>query len=160
MKRWKMLNLTINDQVITTDLSPDTPLLWLLRDELQLTATKFGCGQGQCGACTVHLNGQALRSCMLPIGTIGEAQVTTMENETSTEMQALQAVWAEQNIPQCGYCQVGQLMSASALLKFNNQPSNQDIELAMSGNICRCGTYQRIKKGLVDAAEKLATEVK
>jgi len=155
-----MLNLTINDQVITTDLSPDTPLLWLLRDELQLTATKFGCGQGQCGACTVHLNGQALRSCMLPIGTIGEAQVTTMENETSTEMQALQAVWAEQNIPQCGYCQVGQLMSASALLKFNNQPSNQDIELAMSGNICRCGTYQRIKKGLVDAAEKLATEVK
>ena len=160
MKRWKMLNLTINDQVITTDLSPDTPLLWLLRDELQLTATKFGCGQGQCGACTVHLNGQALRSCMLPIGTIGEAQVTTMENETSSEMQTLQAVWAEQNIPQCGYCQVGQLMSASALLKFNNQPSNQDIELAMSGNICRCGTYQRIKKGLVDAAEKLATEVK
>jgi isoquinoline 1-oxidoreductase alpha subunit len=155
-----MLNLTINDQVITTDLSPDTPLLWLLRDELQLTATKFGCGQGQCGACTVHLNGQALRSCVLPIGTIGEAQVTTMENETSTEMQALQAVWAEQNIPQCGYCQVGQLMSASALLKFNNQPSNQDIELAMSGNICRCGTYQRIKQGLIDVAERLATEVK
>lgn len=155
-----MLNITINDQVITTELSPDTPLLWLLRDELQLTATKFGCGQGQCGACTVHLNGQALRSCMLEIGTIGDGKITTMENETSVEMEVLQGVWQENNIPQCGYCQVGQLMSASALLKSNKQPNNQDIELAMSGNICRCGTYQRIKQGLNDAAEKLATEIK
>lgn len=155
-----MLNLIINNQSITTELTPDTPLLWLLRDELQLTATKFGCGQGLCGACTVHLNGQALRSCMLPIGTIGDAHVTTMENELSSEMQILQGVWIENNIPQCGYCQVGQLMSASSLLKSNKKPSNHDIEQAMSGNICRCGTYQRIKQGVVDAAEKLATEVK
>lgn len=155
-----MLKLSINNQTISTDLSPDTPLLWLLRDELNLTATKFGCGQGQCGACTVHLNGQAMRSCMLPISAIGQAKITTMEDENSLEMQTLQRVWQKNNIPQCGYCQVGQLMSASALLQTNSQPNEDEITQAMSGNICRCGTYQRIKQGLMDAADTLVVEVK
>lgn len=155
-----MLNISINGETISTNLSPDTPLLWLIRDELGLTATKFGCGQGQCGACTIHIDGQAQRSCLFPISAIGNAKITTMEHESSIEMKALQSVWLESNIPQCGYCQVGQLMSASALLKNNHQPNNDDITQAMSGNICRCGTYQRIKQGVLDAAESLAVEVK
>ncbi len=154
-----MLNISINDEIITTDLSPGTPLLWLIRDELGLTATKFGCGQGHCGACTIHIDGQAQRSCLLPISAIGNAKITTMEHESSAQMKALQSVWLENNIPQCGYCQVGQLMSASALLKKNHQPNDDEIVQAMSGNICRCGAYQRIKQGIVDASKELAIEV-
>ena len=155
-----MITLTINNKRVQTELDPDTPLLWLIRDELDLTGTKFGCGKGLCGACTIHLNGQAVRSCTLPISAIGQNQVTTIEGENSQQLAALQAAWEKHNVPQCGYCQVGQLMSASSLLQQNKQPNETDINTAMSGNICRCGTYTRIKQGILSAAESLATEVK
>jgi isoquinoline 1-oxidoreductase alpha subunit len=148
------MQLSINNNIINTDLEADTPLLWLLRDELGLNGTKFGCGIGLCGACTVHLNGQPVRSCSLAIGTIGNNNITTIEGENSAQMQSLKMVWAQQNIPQCGYCQVGQLMSAAALLKQNHNPDEAAINAAMSGNICRCGTYVRIKAGIIEAAKQ------
>lgn len=154
-----MLSFTLNDSKISTDADPDMPLLWFLRDEQQLTGTKFGCGMGQCGACTVLIDGQPGRSCTLPIGQLAGKVVTTIEADTSNEMQALQNAWVEQAVPQCGYCQSGQLMTASALLKNNKNPSTAEIEQAMSGNICRCGTYVRIEAGIKQAAFELAKAV-
>ena len=155
-----MITLTINNKAVSTELDPDTPLLWFIRDELALTGTKFGCGKGLCGACTVHLNNQPVRSCSLPLSSIGDGKVTTIEGENSAEIAALKDAWLKHNVPQCGYCQVGQLMSASSLLGKTPNPNEEEINRAMSGNICRCGTYTRIKQGIFTAAEKLATQVK
>lgn len=155
-----MTKLNINGNDIHTELSADTPLLWLLRDELKLTATKFGCGLGQCGACTVHVNGQAVRSCITPIASLSGQTIETMEHVNTEQMTALKRQWQKHNVPQCGYCQVGQLMTASSLLNQNQQPSINEIEQAMSGNICRCGTYERIKTAILQTAEQLATEIK
>ena len=155
-----MITLNINRQPVKTDLEPDTPLLWLLRDELGLTGSKFGCGMGLCGACTVHLNGKPVRACSLPISAVGANQVTTIEKTDSAEMNALKAAWKKNNVPQCGYCQVGQLMTASSLLANNASPSDEQINTAMSGNICRCGTYSRIKQSIKEAALELGKEVK
>ena len=155
-----MITLTINNKAVRTELDPDTPLLWFIRDELALTGTKFGCGKGLCGACTVHFNGQAVRSCLLPISSVDEAEITTIEGENSAQIAALKAAWLQHNVPQCGYCQVGQLMSASALLGNTSNPNEEQINSAMSGNICRCGTYTRIKQGIYTAIEQLATAAK
>ena len=136
------------------DVPDDMPLLWALRDILQLTGTKFGCGKGLCGACTVHLNGKAVRSCSTPIGTVGDKSVTTIEALSPDGNHPLQLAWIEEDVPQCGYCQPGQIMSAAALLNENPSPSDDEIQEAMEGNICRCGTYQRIKSAIKIAAEK------
>jgi isoquinoline 1-oxidoreductase subunit alpha len=145
--------LTINNQSFTVDASPDTPLLWVLRDELELKGTKFGCGKAQCGACTVHLNGTAVRSCSLPVSAV-KGKITTIEGLSPDGSHPLQKAWVELDVPQCGYCQAGQIMSASALLAKKPKPTDADIDTAMSGNICRCGTYSRIKKAIHLAAEK------
>ena len=145
--------LTINNQSFTVDASPDTPLLWVLRDELELKGTKFGCGKAQCGACTVHLNGTAVRSCSLPVSAV-KGKITTIEGLSQDGSHPLQKAWVELDVPQCGYCQAGQIMSASALLAKKPKPTDADIDTAMSGNICRCGTYSRIKKAIHLAAEK------
>lgn len=155
-----MITLTINNKKYQTELPEDTPLLWYLRDELALNGTKFGCGKGLCGACTVHLNGSAIRACSTPISALVQGNITTIEATETKELTALKKAWEKFNVPQCGYCQVGQLMSASALLKETPQPTDEQINNAMSGNICRCGTYSRIKAGIFEAAENLATEVK
>lgn len=154
-----MISLAINGKVFSTELDEDTPLLWFIRDELELTGTKFGCGKGLCGACTVHLNGKAVRSCTLPISAVGNAKITTIEGENSVQITALKSAWLKHNVPQCGYCQVGQLMSASSLLSETTSPDEEQINQAMSGNICRCGTYSRIKQGILTAAGQLATEI-
>tara|TARA_R110002072_G_scaffold4280_9_gene30264 strand:- start:57 stop:560 length:504 start_codon:yes stop_codon:yes gene_type:complete len=153
------MKLTINGEVKDISSESDTPLLWVIRDELKLKGTKFGCGAGLCGACTVHLEGVAIRSCITPISAVEGKHISTIESLSadSQELHPLQEYWIEFNVPQCGYCQSGQLMSASALLKNNPQPSDADIDLAMSGNICRCGTYPRIKAAIKAAAKK--TEV-
>ncbi len=135
----------------------DMPLLWALRDLLQLTGTKYGCGRGLCGACTVHLDGKAIRSCSTPIGSIGNQKITTIEALSASGDHPLQQAWIEDNVPQCGYCQPGQIMNAAALLAENPTPSDQDINTAMEGNICRCGTYQRIKSAIKLAAKKGGT---
>ena len=145
--------LTINNQTFTVDASPDTPLLWVLRDELELKGTKFGCGKAQCGACTVHLNGAPIRSCSLPISAV-KGKVTTIEGLSSDGSHALQKAWVELDVPQCGYCQAGQLMSAAALLAKKPNPTDADIDTAMSGNLCRCGTYTRIRQAIHLAAQK------
>lgn len=145
--------LSINNQSFTIDVSPDTPLLWVLRDELDLKGTKFGCGIAQCGACTVHHNGNAVRSCSLPVSAV-KGKITTIEGLSADGNHPLQKAWVELDVPQCGYCQVGQIMSAAALLNKKPKPSEGDIDTAMSGNICRCGTYTRIKKAIHLAAEK------
>ena len=132
--------------------TPDTPLLWVLRDTLGLTGTKFGCGMALCGACTVHLDGQPVRSCVTPVSAIGRRRVTTIEGLSSDRSHPLQRAWIELDVPQCGYCQSGQIMSAAALLAQTPQPSDADIDAAMSGNICRCGTYQRIRAAIHRAA--------
>lgn len=154
-----MLSFSINNTIITTNADSDMPLLWFLREQQQLTGTKFSCGQGQCGACTVLIDGQASRSCILPISAIEGKQVSTIEGETSKEMQALQDAWQDISVPQCGYCQSGQLMSATALLQRNKQPDTKEIRQAMSGNICRCGTYTRIEKGIKQASYELAKAI-
>ena len=130
------------------------PLLWVLRDELDLKGTKFGCGIAQCGACTVHLNGNAVRSCALPVSSLNNAQITTIEGIGSDGLHPVQEAWMEEHVPQCGYCQAGQIMSATAMLDKNPNPTEKDIDSAMSGNICRCGTYPRIKKAILRAAGK------
>lgn len=132
---------------------PEMPLLWALRDVLGLTGTKFGCGVSLCGACTLHLDGEAVRACVTPVGTIGERVVTTIEGLSADASHPLQTAWAELGVPQCGYCQVGQIMSAAALLAKNSDPDDDAIDAAMAGNICRCGTYQRIRAGIKKAAK-------
>ncbi|HYP81586.1 MAG TPA: (2Fe-2S)-binding protein, partial [Steroidobacteraceae bacterium] len=144
-----MLTLDINGKQLTTDAADDTPLLWVLRDSLSLTGTKFGCGMAQCGACTVHVDGQPTRSCVLPVSAVAGKKITTIENVAATAAgKAVQEAWIAENVPQCGYCQSGQIMSAAALLQQNAKPSDADIDAAMTGNICRCGTYARIRTAI------------
>ena len=145
--------LNINGKSREVDVDPKTPLLWVLRDHLQLFGTKYACGVAQCGSCTVHLDGIAVRACVLPISTIGEKEVTTIEGLSEKADHPLQKAWIEHDVPQCGYCQTGQIMSAAALLKNNPSPSDEDIDNAMQGNICRCGTYTRIKAAIKTAAK-------
>ena len=150
-----MTTINVNGKAIETDASPDTPLLWVLRDHLGMTGTKFGCGQALCGACTVHLNGEPTRSCSIPLSAVGDMPVTTIEGVSPDRSHVVQKAWMELDVPQCGYCQSGQIMSATALLAKNPAPSDADIDAAMSGNICRCGTYSRIRKAVHRAAELL-----
>jgi isoquinoline 1-oxidoreductase alpha subunit len=144
--------LEINGKRVTVEAADDTPLLWVLRDELRLTGTKYGCGIAQCGACTVHMNGVAIRSCQAPVGSLDGAKITTIEGLEG--LHPLQAAWVEADVPQCGYCQSGQIMSASALLAQTPHPTDADIEAAMNGNICRCGCYQRIRAAIKVAAAR------
>lgn len=149
-----MITIKVNGQNQQVEDDPQTPLLWVLRDSLDLTGTKYGCGIAQCGACTVLLDGVAVRSCSLPVGTIAGKAVTTIERLTKDkELTKVQQAWVEEDVPQCGYCQAGQIMSATSLLSQNSNPSEAEIESAMSGNICRCGTYPRIKKAIKRAIE-------
>jgi isoquinoline 1-oxidoreductase alpha subunit len=142
--------LDINGKTVSVNAAPDTPLLWVLRDELRMTGTKYGCGIAQCGACTVHADGQAIRSCQAPVSSLAGVKIVTIEGLGGTH--PLQAAWVKADVPQCGYCQSGQIMSAAALLAATPKPSDKDIDDAMSGNICRCGTYQRIRAAIKDAA--------
>ena len=144
------ISLTVNGKSVTVNSSPDTPLLWVLRDELGLVGTKFGCGKALCGACTVHLKGMAIRSCQTQIGAVAGQKVTTIEGLSNN---AVQKAWVALDVPQCGYCQPGQIMSATALLASNKNPSDADIDSFMSGNICRCGTYPRIRAAIKQAAK-------
>ena len=148
-----MYKLKVNKKDYSVDASPDMPLLWVLRDLLGLTGTKFGCGMAQCGACTVHLNGEAVRSCVTLITRAAGQEVTTIEGLSPNTTHALQRAWLEEDVPQCGYCQSGQIMSAAVLLREKPEPTDQDIDDAMSGNICRCGTYPRLRKAIHLAAE-------
>lgn len=147
-----MATLTINGQRTEVDVAPDTPLLWALRDALGLTGTKFGCGQGLCGACTVHLAGAPVRSCQIPVSAVGDNPIVTIEGLSPDRSHPVQRAWMEIDVPQCGYCQSGQIMSAAALLATNESPSDADIDAFMSGNICRCGTYPRIRTAIRRAA--------
>jgi len=147
-----MIALTVNGKRHDVDVSADMPLLWVLRDTIGLTGTKFGCGLSQCGACTVHLDGQPTRSCVTPVSSVGAKKVTTIEGLSPTTSHALQVAWIAEQVPQCGYCQSGQLMSAAALLAKIPKPTDADIDAALSGNICRCGTYQRIRRAVHRAA--------
>ncbi|SDR02147.1 (2Fe-2S)-binding protein [Flagellimonas zhangzhouensis] len=145
-------NLNINGEVKQVDVDPSTPILWVLRDHLQLVGTKYGCGIAQCGACTVHLDGTATRSCMLTVSMVGNSEITTIEGLSEEGDHPVQKAWLEVDVPQCGYCQAGQIMTAAALLDKNPNPTDEEIEMAMNGNICRCGTYTRIKKAVKLAA--------
>src|SRR5262245_54128058 len=147
-----MVSLTVNGKRYDVDVSADMPLLWVIRDTIGLMGTKFGCGLSQCGACTVHLDGQPTRSCVTAVSTVGSKKVTTIEGLSSSTSHALQLAWIAEQVPQCGYCQSGQLMAAAALLAKTPKPSDADIDAAMSGNICRCGTYQRIRRAIHRAA--------
>lgn len=148
------MTLNINAKKVTVDVDPTTPLLWVLRDHLQLTGTKYGCGMAQCGACTVHLDKEPIRACVTPVAAVGEKSVVTIEGLSPNGDHPLQQAWTELNVLQCGYCQAGQLMSAAALLEKKPKPTDADITEAMNGNICRCGTYQRIRAGIHLAAKK------
>jgi isoquinoline 1-oxidoreductase alpha subunit len=148
-----MISLNINNKVYEVDASPDMPLLWAIRDLAQLTGTKFGCGIAQCGACTVHLDGMAIRSCSFPVGAAAGKKITTIEGLSEKVGLAVQKAWVELQVPQCGYCQSGQIMSATALLTSKPHPTNADIDAAMQGNLCRCGTYQRVRSAIHRAAE-------
>jgi isoquinoline 1-oxidoreductase alpha subunit len=148
-----MTRLTVNNRLMETDAAPDTPLLWVLRDHLGMTGTKFGCGMALCGACTVHLDGVAVRSCVLPLSAVVDRAITTIEGLSPDRSHAVQRAWLEIDVPQCGYCQSGQIMSAAALLHRIPNPSDAEIDAAMSGNLCRCGTYPRIRKAIHRAAE-------
>src|SRR5271163_4809360 len=145
----------LNDKTTTLDAEPDMPLLWAIRERARLTGTKFGCGIAMCGACTVHLDGQAIRSCVMPLSRVSGRQVVTIEGLQSKQAKAVQAAWIELQVPQCGYCQSGQVMSATALLEKNPAPSDADIDAAMSGNICRCATYSRIRAAIHTAAQSV-----
>jgi aerobic-type carbon monoxide dehydrogenase small subunit (CoxS/CutS family) len=151
-----MITITVNNQVVNVDAEADTPLLWVLRDHLGMTGTKFGCGMALCGACTVHIDGAATRSCVLSLRAAAGKSITTIEGLSADRSHAVQKAWLEIDVPQCGYCQSGQIMSAAALLKANPNPNDADIDAAMSGNICRCGTYPRIRKAIHRAADLLA----
>ena len=149
------VKFSLNGQQTEAKDPPETPLLWVLRDELGLTGTKFGCGVGLCGACTVHLDGNAVRSCQVPLASVAGRQVRTIESLSRDNSHPLQKAWIARQVPQCGYCQSGQLMSAAALLAGNRNPSDAEIEAAMSGNLCRCGTYNRIRAAIQDAAAEM-----
>ena len=148
--------LTINGKEYRPEVDPATPLLWVLRDTLQMTGTKFGCGAGLCGACTVHLDGQPVRSCITPISAVRARKVTTIEGLSADRSHALQQAWIAEQVPQCGYCQSGQIMAAAALLAKTPKPTEAQIDAAMTGNICRCGTYQRIRRAILRAAKGVA----
>ena len=155
-----MITFSLNGNDLSVDADPTMPLLWVIRDIVQLQGTKFGCGQGLCGACTVHLDGVAIRSCITPVAAAKGKQVTTIEGlqgDAETNDHPVQQAWIKNNVPQCGYCQSGQIMSASALLAKNASPTDEDITQAMSGNICRCGTYPKIRQAIHDAAKHLAS---
>jgi len=149
-----MITLKVNGKDYNVDVDPSTPILWVLRDALELTGTKFGCGMAQCGACTVHLNGDAVRSCITPVARAAGQEIKTIESLSEDAIgKRLQKAWIEEDVPQCGYCQSGQLMAAAVLLKAKPNPTDNDIDLGMSGNICRCGTYQRVRKAIHRAAD-------
>lgn len=148
-------SISVNGKMMSVEADADTPLLWVLRDNLSLFGTKFGCGVAQCGACTVHINGNAVRSCVVPVSSLGNKKVITIEGLSENGDHPLQLAWEEVDVAQCGYCQSGQIMSAAILLKENSHPTDKDIDDAMSGNICRCGTYLRIRKAIHLAAEKM-----
>jgi isoquinoline 1-oxidoreductase alpha subunit len=148
-----MVTFKLNGASVEFDGAPETPLLWALRDELGMTGTKFGCGMAQCGACTVHMNGSAIRSCVTPVSALQGTEITTIEGLSEDGDHPVQEAWMACNVPQCGYCQPGQIMQAAALLRQNPNPSDSDIEAAMNGNICRCGTYPRIRKAIKLAAK-------
>ncbi len=156
-----MITLHVNGQAYELDVDGATPLLWVIREQAGLTGTKFGCGIAACGACTVHLNGQPIRSCVTPLRAAANQQITTIEGigHGDTGLHPVQQAWIDEQVPQCGYCQSGQIMSAVALLETNAAPSDEDIDRAMSGNICRCGAYQRIRRGIRRAAKSLASDV-
>ena len=147
-----MITLTVNGKVHQLDIEAGTPLLWVLRDELGMTGTKFGCGIAQCGACTVHINGQAMRSCSVPVGSIGDAKVVTIEGLSPDSKHPVQQAWLAEDVPQCGYCQSGQIMAAAAFLKTNPKPTDADIDANIT-NICRCGTYERMRRAIHRAAD-------
>ena len=150
------MNLLVNNKKYQIDLTPETPLLWVLRDTLGLTGTKFGCGMGLCGACTVHLDGDAARSCQTSVGSVGAKKITTIEGLSTDRSHPVQKAWIAEQVPQCGYCQSGQIMQAVAFLTKNPNPTRDEIDQAMSGNICRCGTYQRIRRAIQQAATEAA----
>ncbi|MGJ8694140.1 MAG: (2Fe-2S)-binding protein [Thalassotalea sp.] len=153
-------NITVNNVDYPIDVDEAMPLLWFLRDQLEYTGTKFGCGSGLCGACTVLVDGVAMRSCIMPMSALVDKKITTIEGLSENGDHPLQKAWIENKVPQCGYCQAGQIMNAAGFLATNTTPTEAEIDTAMSGNICRCGTYQRIKKAIKSAAYELATEVK
>ncbi|GHA48141.1 (2Fe-2S)-binding protein [Salinimicrobium marinum] len=148
-------NLNVNGQSFTVEAAADTPVLWVLRDHLRLVGTKYGCGIGQCGACTIHLDGKAQRSCLTPVSSVENAKITTIEGLSEDGSHPVQVAWKEADAPQCGYCQAGQIMTASSFLRENPAPSNEEIRKAMHGNICRCAAYNRIEKAVAMASEKL-----
>ena len=148
-----MAKLTVNGKQHTVDVTPDTPILWVVRDHLGLTGTKYGCGISQCGACTVHMDGHAIRSCVTPVSAAVGREITTIEGLSGDGSHPVQQAWIDLDVPQCGYCQSGQIMSAAALLASNPKPSDADIDQAMSGNLCRCGTYARIRRAIHQAAK-------
>ena len=152
-----MTTFTLNGEIRTVDTDPETPVLWVIREQLDLTGTKFGCGMAQCGACTIHVNGRAQRACITPIASLEGASITTIEGLQSDDgsLHALQQAWIDHQVPQCGYCQPGQIMSAAGLLKSNPNPTKKDIHAHMDGNICRCGTYPRIERAIQKASKKL-----
>ena len=145
--------LKVNSKSLEVDVDPTTPVLWVIRDHLNLLGTKYGCGIAQCGACTIHMNGAAVRSCVLPVSSVGDSELTTIEGISENADHPVQKAWLEHDVPQCGYCQAGQIMSATALLKANNNPSDEEIDSYMNGNICRCGTYTRIKAAIKTASK-------
>lgn len=149
-----LINLTVNGRQYDRDVNPKMPLLWMLRDVLHLTGTKFGCGIGLCGACTVHLDGRAIRSCVTPVGSVGRKKVTTIEGLSSGNSHPVQRAWVAEQVPQCGYCQSGQIMQAASLLADIPHPTREQIDAAMTGNICRCATYQRIRRAVERAAKE------
>jgi aerobic-type carbon monoxide dehydrogenase small subunit (CoxS/CutS family) len=151
-----MIRLKVNGRQYEVDVTPDTPLLWVIRDDLRLTGTKFGCGIALCGACTVHVNGEAVRSCVTPVGSVTGKEIVTIEGLSANGGHPVQQAWVEDDVVQCGYCQPGQIMAAAALLAQNPKPSDTDIDDAMAGNICRCGTYQRIRRAVHRASEIMA----
>ena len=153
IKKLKVFEINVNNKICKVEADPSTPLLWILRDNLNLVGTKYGCGISQCGACTVHLNGDAIRSCVYPISAVGKQKITTIEGlSKERELSYVQEAWINKDVSQCGYCQAGQIMTATALLEKINNPSDDEIDKAMSGNICRCGTYTRIKKAIKSAS--------
>ena len=149
------ISFNLNGSAVSVQSEPDTPLLWVIRDEIGLTGTKFGCGKAQCGSCTVHVNGSAVRACQTPVSSVSGKKVATVESLSADNSHPLQKAWIKHQVPQCGYCQSGQLMSAAALLSKNKNPSDGDIDAAMAGNLCRCGTYNRVRSAVKDAAAEM-----